>query len=630
MSRLPETRNRFRLLSLFGVAALAALGLLWLKASPRTSLLTRLTGWATRTSRWARLPTPLALATMIGYRNRLRRENLYDTESPTTRNRPVPAPERGLHLTARTADGTYNDLENPRMGSAGTRFGRNVPTDRTFPDYDRLMQPSPRTVSRELLTRENFVSATALNILAAAWIQFMIRDWVSHGKSPKENPWQVPLADDDPWPEKPMRILRTREDPTRTPQEEGKPPTHINVDTHWWDGSQIYGSDKEMQAQVRLGKDGKLKVGPDGLIPVDPNTEKHPADEPGFWIGLAMMHTLFTLEHNAICDKLRAEYPHWSDDDLFDHARLINTALLAKIHTIEWTPALLDHPAARVGLDANWWGLAGKTVKRLVGRISDSELISGIVGGHPDHFGVPYSLTEEFVAVYRMHPLIPDEYAFCAVDSGQLLQELEFAQVAQRNAMDLMDQVPMQDLFYSFGVAHPGAITLHNYPRGLQNFQRPDGILQDLAATDVLRARELGVPRYNEFRRLLHLKPIKKFEDLTGNSAWVKQLRDVYNDDVEQLDLMIGMYAENPPRGFAFSDTAFRIFVLMASRRLNSDRFLTTDYNERVYTRAGIEWVNDTDMSTVLLRHYPALAPALRGVKNAFWPWTRVGSRGGA
>jgi hypothetical protein len=64
----------------------------------------------------------------------------------------------------------------------------------------------------------------------------------------------------------------------------------------------------------------------------------------------------------------------------------------------------------------------------------------------------------------------------------------------------------------------------------------------------------------------------------------------------------------------------------MASRRLNSDRFLTTDYNERIYTRAGIEWVNDTDMSTVLLRHYPALAPALRGVKNAFAPWKKTGS----
>jgi Animal haem peroxidase len=563
---------------------------------------------------------------MIGYRNRLRRENLYDTESPARRTRPVPAPERARHLTARTADGTYNDLENPWMGSAGTRFGRNVPIDRTFPDYDRLMQPNPRTVSRELLTRETFVPATPLNILAAAWIQFMLRDWLSHGKSPKENPWQVPLADGDPWPERPMRILRTREDPTRTPEEEGMPPTHINVDTHWWDGSQIYGSDKETQAQVRIGKDGKLKVGPDGLIPVDPNTQKHPADEPGFWIGLAMMRTLFTLEHNAICDRLRAEYPHWSDDDLFDRARLVNTALLAKIHTVEWTPALLDHPAARLGLNANWWGLAGKTVKRLAGRISDSELISGIVGGQTDHFGVPYSLTEEFVAVYRMHPLIPDEYAFYSVESGELLQEREFAQVAQRNAMDLMDQVPTQDLFYSFGIAHPGAITLHNYPRSLQNFQRPDGIPQDLAATDVLRTRELGVPRYNEFRNLLHLEPIKKFEDLTDNPVWVEELRRVYNDDVDQLDLMIGMYAENPPRGFAFSDTAFRIFVLMASRRLNSDRFLTTDYNERVYTKTGIDWVNDTDMVTVLLRHYPALAPALRSVENAFWPWTEVRS----
>jgi len=536
----------------------------------------------------------------------------------------VPVPKGARYLTARTADGTYNDLNKPRMGSAGTRFGRNVPLDRTFPD--RVTQPSPRVVSRELLTRETFLPATGLNVLAAAWIQFMLRDWISHGKSPKENPWVVPLAEDDPWPERPMRILRTPEDPTRTPDEAGTPPTYLNVHTHWWDGSSIYGSNAEMQAQVRSGQDGKLKVGPDGLIPVDPNTDKHPADEPGFWIGLAMMHTLFTLEHNAICDRLRVDHPLWSDDALFSCARLINTALLAKIHTVEWTPALLNHPTARLGLNANWWGIAGKTVKRLVGRISDNEVISGIVGGHPDHFDVPYSLTEEFVSVYRMHPLIPDDYAFRSVESGELLQEREFAQVAQRPAMELMDQVPMRDLFYSFGTAHPGQITLHNYPRGLQHFPRPDGILQDLAATDILRTRELGVPRYNEFRKLLHLKPIKSFEELTDNREWVDQLRRVYDDDVDQLDQMIGMYAENPPRGFAFSDTAFRIFVLMASRRLNSDRFLTTDYNEQVYTKAGIEWVNDTDMSTVLLRHYPALAPALRGVKNAFWPWISVSS----
>jgi hypothetical protein len=626
MSRFSGTSGRHRPLSPLGVAALATLCLMWLAYFSRTPLLARLSTWATETSRWSRLPVPLGLAPILIYRNRLRQQNLYDTESSAAQDWSVPTPQGARYLVARTADGTHNDLQNPRMGSAGTRFGRNVPLERTFPDYDRLLQPNPRTVSRELLTRENFLPAETLNLLAAAWIQFMLRDWISHGTSPKDNPWEVPLADQDPWPERPMRILRTQEDPTRTSEEEGIPPTHINVHSHWWDGSQIYGNDAQTQALVRSGEDGKLKIGPDGLIPVDPNSEKHPADEPGFWIGLVMMHTLFTREHNAICDRLRAEYPSWSDDDLFDRARLINTALLAKIHTIEWTPALLDHPTVRVGLNANWWGLAGKTVKRLVGRISDNEVISGIVGGHRDHFGVPYSLTEEFVSVYRMHPLIPDDYTFRAVASDEVLQEREFAQVAQRSAMELMDQVDMRDLFYSFGIAHPGAITLHNYPRGLQNFQRPDGIPQDLAATDIFRGRELGVPRYNEFRRLLHLKPIKSFEDLTDKPEWVQELRRVYNDDVEQLDQMIGMYAENPPRGFAFSDTAFRIFVLMASRRLNSDRFLTTDYNEQVYTKAGIEWVNDTDMSTVLLRHYPALAPAMRGVKNAFWPWTRVGS----
>ena len=625
MSRYCETEGRTRLLNPLSVVVLAVLSLLWLERFSRTPLFARLTSWVTATSRWEKLPVPLGLAAILNYRDRLRRENLHDTESSATKD--VPSPKDTRYLTARTERGTYNDLENPRMGSAETRFGRNVPIDRTHPDYEKLTQPNPRTVSLKLLTRETFQPAETLNLLAAAWIQFMLRDWVSHGTSPKENPWEVPLADDDPWPEKPMRILRTKEDPTRTQEDEGMPPTHINVHTHWWDGSQIYGSDEQTQSRVRSKENGKLKIGPDGLIPVDPNSEKHPADEPGFWIGLVMMHTLFTREHNAICDRLRAEYPSWSDDDLFDHARLINTALLAKIHTIEWTPALLNNPTAKIGLNANWWGLAGKTVKRLVGRISKREVISGIVGGHTDHFGVPYSLTEEFVSVYRMHPLIPDDYTFRSVTSDEVLQEREFAQVAQRSAMELMDQVDMQDLFYSFGIAHPGAITLHNYPRGLQNFQRPDGIPQDLAATDVFRSRELGVPRYNEFRKLLHLKPIESFEELTDKSEWVRELRRVYDDDVDQIDQMIGMYAENPPTGFAFSDTAFRIFVLMASRRLNSDRFLTTDYNERVYTRVGIDWINDTDMTTVLLRHYPALAPALRHSENAFWPWTEVSSK---
>jgi len=87
---------------------------------------------------------------------------------------------------------------------------------------------------------------------------------------------------------------------------------------------------------------------------------------------------------------------------------------------------------------------------------------------------------------------------------------------------------------------------------------------------------------------------------------------------------VVGLHAETPPEGFGFSDTAFRIFILMASRRLKSDRFFCEDYSARVYTQLGLDWVDANDMSSVFLRHYPALAPVLKDVENAFAPWQPV------
>ena len=54
-------------------------------------------------------------------------------------------------------------------------------------------------------------------------------------------------------------------------------------------------------------------------------------------------------EHNAVCDMLAAAYPSWSDDEVFDKARLVIAALIAKIHTVEWTTAILNRPALRIG-----------------------------------------------------------------------------------------------------------------------------------------------------------------------------------------------------------------------------------------------------------------------------------------
>ncbi|MBM3941921.1 MAG: peroxidase [SAR202 cluster bacterium] len=587
-------------------------------------LFTRIWQLVNRFIIWHRLPMPLAVINLVALRIQLREQNLHDTKGAVSATGPE-LPPGDPRLTSRTVDGAYNDLQHPKMGSAGARFARNVPLQFAYPEAPpALLTPSPREVSRQLLTRDQFVPATILNVLAAAWIQFQVHDWFNHGSPDDEHSWELPLKDDDAWPQRPMKVGRTPPDPTRTDADANLPPTFINHSVHWWDGSQIYGNTPEVQASLRSGDKGKLEIGPDGLLYLNPETG---LDLTGFtdnyWVGLSLLHNLFSLEHNSICDRLAQEYPNWSDEEIYQKARLINAALMAKIHTVEWTPAILATPTMRYAMRGNWWGFMGENYYLKHGRLGRSEVISGIPGSPTSHHTAPYAMTEEFVAVYRLHPLIPDEFTFRSLSDDRTLLEHQFPQVEGVNARRVQEQVSMPDLFYSLGTVHPGAVTLHNYPKFLQNLNRPNLPPMDLAAVDVLRDRERGVPRYNQFRQLLNKPPVRTFEELTGNKEWADQLRQVYDNDINRVDTMVGMYAENPPTGFGFSDTAFRIFILMASRRLKSDRFFTTYYTTEVYTKAGMDWINGNTMSTVLLRHYPSLGPVLSRVQNAFAPWPR-------
>jgi hypothetical protein len=596
-----------------------------MRENPVTRLYSSFTEAVDHRIGWEKLPWPLGMLVLIGIRFRLRARNLYDTGRGPLDRPPADDDLHANHLTARTLDGTYNDLGDPLMGALGSRFGRNIPPEAGYPEPDdRLLEPSPRRISLELLTRDEFKPATTLNLLAGAWIQFEVHDWFSHGQNETENPWRIELDGADPWPLHPMEIQRTRKDPSSDPS---GPPTFVTGDTHWWDASQIYGSDPAFAQAIRTGEEGRLRITPQGLLPAD--VEAH-ADLRGvagnFWVGLALLHALFMLEHNAICDRLHAEYPDLDDQTLYEKARLANAALMAKIHTVDWTPAIIAHPTTVRALRANWFGILGERFDKLFGRRTKLELIHGIPGSPKSLFGVPYALTEEFVSVYRMHPLIPDDYTFWSVADGTVLQERSFDELNALHVRDCLTQISIADALYSFGVMHPGAISLHNYPRALQHFNRPDGELLDLAAIDILRVRERGVPRYNDFRRLFHLEPVKTFDEMTGgDSAAADELKRVYGD-VDRVDLVVGLYAEPKPEGFGFSDTAFRVFVLMASRRLEAERFFTDDYRPEVYTRAGIDWVESNTMRTVLLRHFPELAPSLEGVANPFAPWKRVGA----
>lgn len=574
---------------------------------------------------WHRLPTPLGIARLFRIRQKLRHDNLHDTGVVDSTPAPPVPPLTPEALTNRTADGSHNDLDAPQMGRAGTRFGRNVPLDKVKVDEARLLDPSPRTVSLELMTRDEFKPATILNLLAAAWIQFEVHDWFSHGSNDRTREIEVSLAADDPWPtaERTMRIRRTSMDPTRTASSDPNVPTFLNTETHWWDASQLYGSSVDTQRRLRAGTDGKLTLDAQGQLPEDPD---HPGiDLTGvngnYWVGLSMLHTLFAREHNAICSRLKAEFPTWSDEQLFSKARLINAALIAKIHTIEWTPGIVPHKTVGVAMNGNWSGLADRIYRHL-GRVGN-DVLTGIPGSETDHHAAPYAMTEEFIAVYRMHPLIPDDYTIRSV-AGRPDRVLPFPDVSGARTRGVVQQVGLADLFYSFGLMHPGAIRLNNFPKHLQFLRRDDGPPIDLAAVDILRDRERGVPRYNEFRRLFDLPAVASIDELASDPATAARLRHVYGNDIEKVDLLVGLLAEELPEGFGFSETAFRVFVLMATRRLKSDRFFTSHYRPEVYTATGIDWIERNSMISVITRHFPMLAPAMAGVTNAFAPWKPI------
>jgi len=586
---------------------------------------------------WYRLPFPLAVINLLALRVDLRWRNLFDTETVPP---DLPAPDSFDVRHCRTAEGTFNDLSKTWMGMANARFGRNAPLPQTFGEQPpSLYEPNPRVISRELLARTNFIPATTVNLFLAAWLQFMVHDWLSHGVNDTQSPpLRFPVPENDDWPKPEMTILRTCPDHQRGPRDEGRPATYRNVVTHWWDGSQMYGSDLRMQHCVRssptkkLLPDGKLYLDETGHLPVDPEAADHdPLQElaavnGNWWIGLSAMHTLFTREHNAIVDRLKIDYPDKDGEWLFQKARLINAALIVKIHATEWTPALLQSPTLQYAMRGSWWGALGEAYFKAFGR-SAHELLSGIPGSPTEQYAAPYSITEEFTAVYRLHSLIPDDYSFRQHSNDNEVLACTMADLFAGGTTTVHRKVPFEDVLYSIGTSYPGAPVLHNFPRHLRRLPEKidQGIMTDLAATDIVRDRERGVPRYCAFRRMLRMSVPQSFQELTDNKTWQKELEEIYRD-VERVDLLTGTLAETKPPGFAISDTAFRIFIVMAGRRIKSDRFLTSDYNAQVYTPLGIDWVETNGMREVLLRHAPSLHPILRNVRNSFFPWPRAAS----
>lgn len=588
-----------------------------------------------------------------------------------------------VNLQFRTADGTCNDTEHPLAGAAGVAFGRNV--DPKYIDMNakqKLMDPNPALVSKVLFTRDEFKAVPFLNMLAASWIQFMNHDWLSHGKNLESNPYVVKMTDGTE-----MLVERTKVDETPGVYQKNFGKVSLNEVTHWWDASQIYGSNQAQQNELRTFSGGKLRtevVGGREILPLrhgfNPasNIQNQGIEMTGFkdnwWIGLSMLHTLFVKEHNAVADMLTKKHVTynktngkfiWTNDDdirefdgkqldehVFQTARLIVSAILAKIHTVEWTPAILPNETLVTGMHINWYGVANpstwsKLLKKIpflnktqwMENIDAGYLLGGIVGDKTMNYGTPFSITEEFTSVYRLHSLLPEQINFRKLGNKSQINAVPFEETRNEKSYKLMTNYDLKDLFYSFGTQYPGQLVLNNFPKFMQELKvsgHPSGKM-DLGMVDILRDRERGVPRYNQFRRAIGLKPISSYSDFfpvkKGIDArqleLIQKFNEVYgqdengNDNVEKIDLLVGTLAEEVrPDKFGFGETLFQIFILMASRRLMADHYFTEGYTAANYTRSGLDWIDDEGtMAKVILRHMPELAPQLKGLDNAFEPW---------
>jgi hypothetical protein len=274
------------------------------------------------------------------------------------------------------------------------------------------------------------------------------------------------------------------------------------------------------------------------------------------------------------------------------------------------------------------------------------------VNGGVNHFGSPFNFPEEFTTVYRLHALVPDllEYRDFGAGPDAIQKKVPVVATFRGRATAETREKGLANWALSLGRQRLGLLELRNHPRFLQNLQMPGrldgrpGLAKgeipklDVAALDIIRDRERGLPRYNEFRRQYGLKHLTRFDDFIDPAAqgdalnWQKEtvalLREVYGthicdetkiisrtvqdargawvndclgrangsavDNIEDLDTVVGMISEyRRPHGFAISETQFQVFILNASRRLYSDRFFTSSFRAEFYTTFGLDWVKN-------------------------------------
>ncbi|KAB7496601.1 Prostaglandin G/H synthase 2 [Armadillidium nasatum] len=246
------------------------------------------------------------------------------------------------------------------------------------------------------------------------------------------------------------------------------------------DVSNIYGLTEEIRQGLRSKVDGKLKTKvinggefPPLLKDVEGVTMDYPPnapipDEAKFALGhpffallpgLFVYATIWVREHNRVCDILKAEHPHWDDEQLYQTARLIIVGEVITITIEDYVQHLSQY---RLKLTFN------------------PELV------HGTEFQFSNRIYAEFDQLYHWHPFVPD---------GIKIQDKYYTIMDMAFSNQAVFSHGLESFIEAMATNRAGALTARNHPAALINTEKglnyhPIRVLKNLPAK-MLLSKEL-------------------------------------------------------------------------------------------------------------------------------------------
>ena len=484
----------------------------------------------------------------------------------------------------RSLDGSGNNRENEEWGRAGTPLARRLPAD--YADGVSALggvdRPNARAVSNAVCRAGgNRPNARGASDMFWQWGQFLDHDI---DLTPAADPSEiadivVPTGDEDFDPTASGAVVlpfdRSAYDPASLPRQQ------LNVITAFLDASNVYGSDETRARVLRtLDGTGRLRTSSGALLPFNdaglPNAGGTSAalflagdERANEQVGLTAMHTLFVREHNRRADELRREHPTLEGEDVYLEARRHVAALMQVITYEEFLPLLLGPDAL-----GRYRGYEPATDPR----IANSFSTAAYRFGHSMLSGTLLRLDEEGAASVHGHLALRDAFfnPTRLIDEGGIEPVLRglAAQHAQELDAELVDDVR------SFLFGPPGAGGL------------------DLAALNIQRGRDHGLPSYNDARARAGLSRHASFDDVSQDPVVRQRLASVYAS-VHDVDLWVGALCEDAGRDAMVGPLLATLLTDQFRRLRDGDRF----WYERILTGRALDALRRTRLSDVIRRN---------------------------